>query len=366
VLIGIYAFSKTRKIFRTVAVSLASFAVIVVFGGITTLLALDRPESVYVPGGVLFTDTQKYCALYMLFFPLLALAYMFFVNRRAAGALLKTLRLERVVFYGGMAVFGFVVATLQRGVAMGSGIFNYIGIMMIFLSTACAFWSLQVFNDIFDTEIDRTSGKRNFLLNGITTRYYYAFFVLLVALSLCYALIVNFQAFLILSAYLLLGVVYSMPPVRLKKIPIVSTFVIAVAVCLCIGLGFSVYFGGRAFAAIPARVLIPTLVGVTLGFVAKDIGHVEGDRLNGVVTVPVLIYDPTRVSGRIPIALLVGCGYLVYAIFIPQSFPGAILCAVCTSLYTAAVKRPSEVFYFLMLYIFGGYLFYVLMKVLPF
>ncbi|MDH4210727.1 MAG: UbiA family prenyltransferase [candidate division WOR-3 bacterium] len=365
-LIGIYAFSKTRRPIRSIFMFLISLAVIILFGGLTTLLAVNHPESVYVPGGILYTDTQKYCALYMVLFSILAFVYLFLLNGKSARALLSTLRLERVSFYGGMAVFGFAVSLLQRGVVLEAGIFNYAGILTIFLSLAFGFWSLQVCNDLFDADIDRTVGKKNLVLSGITGEYYYSFLVFLFACALCCALIINFQAFLILLAYLVLGIVYSMPPVRLKRIPVVSTFVIAVAVCLCIGLGFSVYYGGRAFAGIPGRVLIPTLVGVTLGFIAKDIGHVEGDRSQGVITVPVLLYDRVRLPGRIPVAMLVSSSYLVYALFIPQSFPGALLCASITFLYTIAVKKTSEVFYFLMLYVFGGYLLYVLLSVLPF
>ncbi len=365
-LIGIYAFLKTGRILRSAFMSLISLAVIIVFGGLTTLLAVNRPESVYVPGSILYIDTQKYCALYVLLFSMLAFVYLLSLNGRFTKVLLSTLRLERVSFYGGMAVFGFAISLLQRGVVLETSVFNFLGILIIFLSVAFVFWSLQVFNDIFDADIDRIVGKQNLLLSGVTGKYYYSLFVFLLVLGLCYAVIINFQAFLILVAYLMLGIVYSMPPVRLKRIPVVSTFVIAVAVCLCIGLGFSVYYGGRAFGGIPGRVLLPTLVGVSLGFIAKDIGHVEGDRAHGVITLPVLLYDRERLLGRVPIALLVSFSYLVYAVFIPQSFPGAFLCASITFMYTIAVKKTSEVFYFLMLYFFGGYLLYVLLNVLPF
>ena len=365
-LIGVYAFSKTEKFLRSIIVLFASLAVTIIFGGITTLLALGRPEFVYVAGGVLFTDTQKYSALYILVLSLLLFVYLFQFNRKFAGALLRNLRLERVVFYGGIAVFGFAISLPQRGVALDTDVWNYVGIAVIFLSTAFGFWSLQIFNDIFDADIDRIGCKKNLMVSGLSLKYCYSLCVFLFALSLCYALIINFSAFLVLFAYLLLGVIYSMPPVRLKRLPIVSTFIEAVAVCLCIGLGFSVYYGSRALAVIPGRFLIPTLIGVTLGFAAKDIGHVRGDRQNGVITLPVLLYDPSRLLGRISIALVVSCSYLVYAIFIKQSLPGAVICAACTFAYTVAVKKTSEIFYFLMLYIFSAYLFYVLTKVLPF
>jgi homogentisate phytyltransferase/homogentisate geranylgeranyltransferase len=189
--------------------------------------------------------------------------------------------------------------------------------------------------------------------------------MMLMALALCYAVIINFPASLILYAYLLLGILYSLPPVRLKRIPIVSTVVIAVAVILSIALGFSVYYGGQAINALPAKILLPTLLAVTLGFTAKDIGHIDGDKAHGVITLPVLLYKPGTFSGRLPIAGLVSVSYLIYAFFIPQVITGAVLFGTGTLLYTLFTKRTSELFYFVMLYLFGAYLFYMLIRISP-
>jgi homogentisate phytyltransferase/homogentisate geranylgeranyltransferase len=365
-LISIYVFSKTRSCLRAFCLFLLAFVAIVVFGGFTTLLALNGPENVYVTGSMLYTDTQKYCVLYLLLFSILVFFFLRMLNKKFVSAVSGSMRWERMAFYGGIAVFGFAVSVLQKGIGFQPGMFNFLGIIAIFLSLAFGFWGLQVFNDIFDVDIDRVTGRKNPLAYRVTVEQYRALFILLSALALCYALIINFTAFLILLAYLLLGVIYSLPPVRLKRIPVVSTMTIAFAVCLAIGLGYSVYYGGRALNALPDKLLFPTLIAVTLGFSAKDIGHVDGDRAQGVITLPVLLYERSCVLRRIPMAILISASYLVYAIFIPQLTTGALLCALATLLYTALERKPSEMFYFAMLYLFSGYLFYMLARLMPF
>ncbi len=365
-LIAVYVFLKTRSNFRACVSFVISLSAIVLFGCLTTILAANQPELVYVSGGILYTETQKYCALYMSVLPVVIFVYAFLLKNKCTRAFLSSIRMERMAFYGGMTIFGYAISVVLKGAEFGAGIFDYLGVIMMFLSMAFGYWSVQVFNDMFDADIDRVTGKRNPILSGMNPKDYRVIFFVLTILALCYALIVNFPAFLILTAFLLLGFVYSMPPVRLKRIPVISTLVIAVEVCLCIGFGFSVHYGGRAINTIPGQILVPTLIAVTLGFAAKDIGHVRGDRARGVITLAVLFYDREHLSGRAPMAGLISTSYLVYLVFIPQVTVVALLCALATFLYTIFVKKTSEVFYFIMLYAFGGYLCYTLLRFMPF
>jgi 4-hydroxybenzoate polyprenyltransferase len=364
-LIAFYTYAKTSDYFRALGLFFLSLGVIIIFGGLTTLLAANHPERIFATGGILYTDTQKYCVLYLLLFSTLAFLYLFMLDRGFMRSVCKTLRLERMTFYGGLAIFGFGISLVYKGVRFQVGSFNYLGIMTMFLSLALGYWGLQVFNDLFDVGTDRMTGRNNPLLKGVKRENYRRFSMMLMALALCYAVIINFPASLILYAYLLLGILYSLPPVRLKRIPIVSTVVIAVAVILSIALGFSVYYGGQAINALPAKILLPTLLAVTLGFTAKDIGHIDGDKAHGVITLPVLLYKPGTFSGRLPIAGLVSVSYLIYAFFIPQVITGAVLFGTGTLLYTLFTKRTSELFYFVMLYLFGAYLFYMLIRISP-
>lgn len=357
-LTGMYGYVKTRSLLRAALLFVTSLVVIVCFGGLTTILAGNRPEYVFVPGGILYTDTQKFSAIYVLLFLALFFVFLCIVNRQHFGGMTKSMRIERMAFYGATAILGFFVSTHQLGIRYDGEIFDYLGLTVMFMSLGLGFWSVQVINDLFDVDVDRITGKQNPLLHGVPRKHYKFLGICLGFLSLCYALIINFSALLIISAYLLLGIIYSVPPVRLKRIPLVSTFILAVAVILSIALGFSIYYGVRAMNAIPGKLLVPTLIAVTVGFAAKDIDHIVGDKARGITTLPVLLYQRDTVFGRLPIAFIISTCYLCYLFFIPQAMLGAIICASCTFLYTLLTTRPRERFYFLLLLAFGGYLLY--------
>jgi homogentisate phytyltransferase/homogentisate geranylgeranyltransferase len=329
------------------------------------MLAGNRPEQVFVAGSILYTDTQKFAAIYALLFSALSFLFLFVVNRRNLGAIVRTVRLERLIFYGAMAIFGFILAIHQLGMGFDGHEFSYLALIMIFLSLCFGFWGLQVVNDFYDVDIDRVVSKENPLLRGVGQEYYKIFGCILLFIALAYAFTINFPAFLILNSYLLLGIIYSMPPVRLKRVPLISTFTLALAVMLSIAFGFSVYYGNRAVNAIPLRLLAPTLIAITLGFTAKDINDISGDRKHGVMTIPVLLYDRNALTGRLPVAAIISCCFLVYIAFIPEIIPGALACATGTLLYTLLQRDPKEWFYFLVLYIFGGYLLYTLLNLPP-
>jgi homogentisate phytyltransferase/homogentisate geranylgeranyltransferase len=364
-LVAVYGYSKTKSRFRAFGLFLVSLIVIIIFGGLTTLLAANKPEIVYVAGGILYTDTQKYCAIYLLMCSILAFIFLFMLDKESMSTIVSTLRWERIFFYGGLAIFGYGISMVYKRAEFHVSIFNYLGVVIMCASLMFGYWGLQVFNDVFDTEIDRVVGKKNPLLNGVDKTAYRRFGMFLMIASLCYAVVINFTAFLILHTYLLLGILYSLPPIRLKRVPVLSTALLACAVVLAIATGFSVHYGGRALNAMPRSILFPTLIAVTLGFVAKDIGHVAGDKVHGAMTLPVLFNSQNNRFGRVAIAILISTSYLVYAFFIPQVLTIAALFALATLMYTLFVKHGSEVFYFIMLYMFGGYLFYILIRLLP-
>ena len=360
-LAGIYCYVKTRSFVRSVFLCITSLIVIVCFGGLTTILAGNRPEHVFISGSILYTDTQKFSAIYTLLFLVLFFFFLHKADRKQFGWISKSMRIERMVFYGATSIFGFFVSMHQLGVGYDGEVFSYLGLTVMFLCLGLGFWSVQIINDLFDVNVDRVGSKQNPLLLGVPRTLYKSSGFCLALLSMCCALVINYSALLIVSAYLLLGFIYSAPPVRLKRVPLVSTFIIAVAVILAIGAGFSVLYGVRAMNAIPERLLIPTLIAVTIGFAAKDIDHVDGDKASGIITLPVLFYRRGSVFGRLPIALLISTCYLCYLVFLPQVMLGAVVCASCTLLYTLLIARPREWFYFLSLFVFGGYLLYTIL-----
>lgn len=227
---------------------------------------------------------------------------------------------------------------------------------MFFLCPAIGFWVLQILNDFFDVKIDEISKKCNPILQGIRKRYYCLSGFSLFLIVITMALILNYQVFLIMSAFFLLGIIYSVPPVRLKRFPIISTFILSVAVILAISSGYSIVFFEKTFERIPDFLIFALLSGITIGFSVKDINHIEGDRKNGVITLPFLLYKKETLSGRLPFSLVLSSSFIFIGIFIPEVLPGSVIAFLVTFFYTFLNREPKEWFYFLILYIFSTYL----------
>lgn len=360
-LISLYAYLKRRKLIITLSLLMISFALILLFGALPTLIALDKPEKIYLTGGILSFDQQKFSAIFALTLLLSIFIYYYLSDKANFRILVRSFRYERMAFYSGMGLFGFILGMHQQALTMKANLFDIIGIILLLLSLTIGFQSAQVINDFFDVEADRLTRKRNPLVQGLNRNYYLIWGFCLIVLSLTFALIINYSGFLLMITYLLLSVIYSVPPVRLKRIPIVSTFILAIAAILAMAMGYSLTYGNYALNAIPKTILIPTILGITIGFIAKDIQDAKSDRSIGVLTIPNLLYKDSIVR-RLPIAILIGVSFLCYIIFIPKVLVGAIICSVLTIIYTIFSRRPKEWFYFITLYSFGIYLLTILLK----
>lgn len=352
----VYAYIKTKKIIKSILLFFVVLLLILLMGSITTLLAGNQPERVFVPGGLFPTDTQKFSAVYGLLIIVALLTYLYLASRKNFNLFISSVRIARMVFYGFLGISGFILSQHQLGIVHRLEFFNLLAILFIFLSPAIGFCALQILNDFFDERADAITRQRNPLVRGVSRKYYISVGILSAFISLLFSVILNYQGFLIILSFLLIGVIYSVPPVRLKRFPLISTFTIAIAVILSIGFGFSTIYYEKALHQIPHSLIYAILCGVTLGFTAKDINDVNADRNNGVISLPVLLYKNETMLGRLPIGLIIGSGYIFFGIFIPEILQGSILASSLTFFYILFKKEPKEWFYFLILFLFFGYI----------
>ncbi len=352
---GIYGYITRKSILRSMLLFFAILMAILFCGSITTMIAGNRPEGVYISTGILYTDTQKFSALYGILFIIVLFCYLCYFDKHDFHLLVSSLRIERMAFYGFLGIAGFLISRHQSGLFNRLDSFDFVAILLIFLTPGFGFWTAQILNDFCDKNLDTDFKTRNPLTQGID-RCYYTFAGFVIALiTLIFSAILNYQAFVIMLSFLLLGVIYSVPPVRLKRMPLLSTFLLAVAVVLSIGFGFSIVYGEKALNQIPQPLVYALLCGVTLGFTVKDLNDIPADRTSGVISLPVLIYRNDTLIGRLPMALIISTGYVFFGVFLPEILLISVLFAIATFLFTLFVRKPAEWFYFLILYIFSCY-----------
>ncbi|UCC12610.1 MAG: UbiA prenyltransferase family protein [candidate division WOR-3 bacterium] len=357
--LALYSYVKTKKIGMGILLFLASYFIIVIFGGLPTIVAGNRPETVFVTGGILYSDTQKFAAIFLLLSIISGGCYMLLFDREKFAMVLRSLRPERALFYAGMGFFGLFLSLHQQGISIFStfpSLFDTIGIIVMLVGLAAGFQCAAAFNDFYDLAEDSVTRSRNPLVRGLDSTYYTWWTGALCVTAMLCSLLLNYIALLIMITYLAIGVLYSMPPIRFKRIPIVATFVLAAAVILSMALGYSLITGSTALNQMPRSILLPTLIGITLGFMAKDIHDSKADRVSGVYTVPALFVVGKGRLNRMPVAVIIGFSYLCYALFIKELLWGALVFSAATIIYTMMVRTAKEWVYFVLLYLFGGYL----------
>jgi len=128
------------------------------------------------------------------------------------------------------------------------------------------------------------------------------------------------------------------PPLRLKRVTALSTFLISIACLVTILAGFFFVSINKVVATFPVLFVIKILIIFTLGVSIKDMKDVEGDGVNGIKTVPVIFGK----NGPWVVGVFFGLSVLLVPIFI--SFYLLYIIAIPTAIigYKLVTKTPYK------------------------
>ncbi len=186
------------------------------------------------------------------------------------------------------------------GAAIGAGgippAVSFLGTLAASLLNAAS----NVINQVFDRQIDLINKPDRPIPAGkISISKAIVFSVILYLASILLAAVVNVYFFAIVIVTALITAAYSMPPLRLKRLFIVSNFAIALPRgCLLLVAGwasarFELADGWQG--VLPFMDPEPWLLGIVLGLFVlgaastKDIADIEGDRRFGCRTIPAVL-----------------------------------------------------------------------------
>jgi len=311
-------------------------------GAVPARLAYDLA---YKTGGIVPDESRKLALLFL--FSSLLLGWAAYARHapEKARAMLRGYRPLRSAHYVGLTLFGAAFAAaifLQAGVRIAGG-GDVLGLLAALAATFLAFQSSAAVNDVFDAEGDRIAGNtRPLATNELSRKDVVGQAIVLGTASLLLALNVKYSTFLTLLLAYSVSLVYSMPPLRLKRVPLVSTLSLGLISFLTALTGFSLFAEERALALFPPRLAWVLVLSFGLGFAAKDLKDVEGDRATGVATLPVLL-GPER--GRAAIAALVFISYALIPCFLEQRVlvaPSIVLAAASAAIALRWRKRNLD------------------------
>jgi 4-hydroxybenzoate polyprenyltransferase len=145
-------------------------------------------------------------------------------------------------------------------------------------------------NDENDETIDKVSNASRPLAAGhFTQREWGEIKWTFLAIALVSALLAGWYTFIFILFFILLYHAYSCPPLRLKRVPGLSTALIAGNAVVTVMTGF--YLGARTedLSAFPLEVGIGIFIVFLLAENIKNLKDIKGDKAGGIITLPVLL-----------------------------------------------------------------------------
>jgi 4-hydroxybenzoate polyprenyltransferase len=258
--------------------------------------------------------------------------------------LLKNSRIERVILYFFLLSTGIFFAYIKG--------YGYIRSWVDILSMCCLYislygaWMYAVHtNDREDIAIDTVSNiSRPLITQTISIKDMEQIGFIWLGISLLGSWAAGLYPFFMNLVFTASYYIYSAEPLRLKRIPILSSFLISIA-CLSVVLsGFFFISIDKKIATFPILIACGILFVFTLLANIRDIKDIEGDRQQNIKTLPALY-------GKSITALVCASGILLVPFFV--SIYSLYIFAIPTAFFTykLATKKQYTEHYVLLVWL---------------
>jgi len=355
-----YIFWKTKNIFRVLAGLFLGYMVFFVLGIFPYLMAfvfgLPATDASFYNASIInsaFDWNKIIFCLYFVFILIFGAAWFYFYDRNKFLAVIRNLRLPRFLLNLVFLFLGLAVTFHFSGKRLDFMPFDYSLIFTACLSLAF-YWFFAVFsNDMADEKADKINAPTRPLPSAALSRQE-ARSLSLVFLGVSYALafIVGYAFFVIIFLRSCLSYLYSWPPFRLKRVPLISHFVLAICYFLTMLAGYLILSSSSVYD-FPGRVSLVFLISFALVANFKDIKDYKGDKADKVYTLPI-IFGPKR--GK----LIIGFLGVVAFLLLPLVYKEYLKLILIPSLVAAAAyfflvnkKKYDErlIFFLILVYI---------------
>jgi geranylgeranylglycerol-phosphate geranylgeranyltransferase len=258
------------------------------------------------------------------------------ISVRKFWAIVKNIRIERIGSYLALLIAGMGFAYISK-----LNIFFFwtdlLGIISLLLAWIGLWMHAVHLNDIADISIDTLSNTdRPLIKREVTVEEMRDSSWLWLTLALLGSWVSGFYPFFMAIIFITASYIYSCPPLRLRRFPLVPSFLIGIASLATILAGFffiSIHKDLRVFSIPLASGIV---VMATLAINVKDIKDIEGDKKDGVVTLPILFGE----RGIQAVALCFALSFLLVPLFLKFYFLYilALPCAIVG--YKLVMKKP--------------------------
>jgi 4-hydroxybenzoate polyprenyltransferase len=388
-LIVFYAHLKTKNLFRSIGIGFFTYFILFILGSFPSWLtffiyfpskSLWSIQGYDVAG--LFLSGAKFfsfqnadfmnslnikMSLAYAFLSALLIIFFFWQNfREKFWPVVKNVRWIQIIIHAGLVFFGTGLGAFYfpqnlpnlHGADLSEVFLPFLAISNLILSAAFA-WIASVFlNDQTDIEIDKITNANRPLVQGkVSSAGYGQLSLIFFLTSLALALSVGVIFFLLIIVYQVLAWIYSNWPFRLKRFPILATFISALALILLFVSGFMLLSENQEISQFPMKFFWLMAISFTISLPIKDLKDIEGDRKGGIWTVPVLLGETWS---RFVIGLGIFISYALSVVLLNAKnlfIPAMILGAISFWLLQNKKISPRRVH----LFVFGLLFVYVLL-----
>ena len=195
----------------------------------------------------------------------------------------------QMVYHIGLVCVGLGVGILLTDEVWFLNFFTLTAFVVLCISVVSAWISAALVNDIFDQETDQISNKERPLVQGtFSVSQYHLIAWLSAGLAIFSAAIINPKVAGFIIAYLALTWFYNAPPLRLKRIPFIASFIAAISSLFIILMGYSIFTPHYSIVSFPFAISVLFVIVLTISLPLKDLKDVDGDKKMGTWTLPVL------------------------------------------------------------------------------
>ncbi len=341
ILIGLYIYIKTKSIWKSILIPYIFNILLFTIASVLYINSILSKILLYI-SPTLFSGTRYInpASTYTIILFILAIIWIYILNKRIVYAIFKYFRPIRFLHYGGMILGGIWLGV--AGHIHKLYYINYIELLAMLLGYI-TLWIFAVFiNYYFDYESDLISKNNSPLVDNIIDKNEVSY---IVWTSLIIGLIClgsqKGAVFKVATVFSALAYLYSAPPARLKRIPIVATLTLGFTTLSGMLLGYSFIRGN--IDKFPPQIALATIVCVTLGFCTKDLKDISGDRKSGTFTIPVIFGYR---NGKIICAIFSASAFILIPIIAGHISHIPILIAtglaIFTLIYILISPKPRE------------------------
>ena len=239
--------------------------------------------------------------------------------------IIKNSRPERILHYSIMILIG---AFMAKNNSFFLSWINILSLVLVIGSFKLAWISAVLVNDMNDIEIDKISNpERPLPQNSLEVNDFKILSKLFFLFSLLLAYSTGLYTLFFITLFSVVYYIYSSYPLKIKRNFIGGIFTIGIATLSAVYSGFFLVNRSREIMDFQVTIALAIFLIFGIGSMIKDIKDYEGDKSEGIVTLPVFI---GLKCSKIVISIIIMIGFLLSGFYLNSEITmvSSIICSI--------------------------------------